>query len=115
MLVHRVLPIVAVLFLALAESPAARAASSAVSALISAEHSRYHNNDIERPTCFVLQGWAQCSFGTGHGNAEVNAWLHLKAGSWRFLGEGGGVTSAPMLEKSYGIPAPIAKQFAAKQ
>jgi hypothetical protein len=104
-----------VLFMAPFAYTLAAAAPSAVKALVAYEHSHYHNNDVEQPQCFVLQSWAQCSFGTGHGNAEVNAWLHLRGGSWRFLGEGGGVTFASMLEKWYGIPAPIAKEFQAKQ
>jgi len=82
---------------------------------VSYERSHEHNTDVEQPACFVLQTWAQCSFGTGHGNAEVNAWLHFKNGAWKFLGSGGGVTNAAMLEKSYGIPALIARQFQAKQ
>lgn len=94
---------------------AAPTRSGAVSALVNYERSHYHNSDVEQPACFVLQAWAQCSFGTGHGNAEVNAWLHFENGAWKFLGSGGGVTSADMLEKWYGIPASIARQFQAKQ
>jgi hypothetical protein len=88
---------------------------AAVAALVSYERSHYGNTDVESPACFVLQVWAQCSFGTGHGNAEVNAWLHDKNGRWTFLGSGGGVTFASMLESQYGIPAAIARQFQAKQ
>lgn len=110
---------IAVVACALACSACARASAptrtAAVSALVSYERSHYHNSDVEQPACFVLQSWAQCSFGTGHGNAEVNAWLHFTSGAWKFLGSGGGVTSAGMLEKSYGIPSPIARQFQAKQ
>lgn len=99
---------------ALPAAAASATASSAVSALVSYERVRYHNTDVEQPSCYVLQTWAQCSFGTGHGNAEVNAWMHFKNGGWAFLGSGGGVTDAQQLEK-YGIPAAIARQFQAKQ
>ncbi len=109
----------AVLFAVALCASAAQAATpsqrAAVSALVSYEHSHDHNSDVEQPACFVVQSWAQCSFGTGGGNAEVNAWLHLKNGSWKFLGSGGGVTNASQLERWYGIPASIARQFQAKQ
>ncbi len=97
--------------------PAAAASqqSAATSALVSYQRSHYHNTDVEQPSCYILQSWAQCSFGTGHGMAEVNAWLHLKNGAWAFVGQGGGVTNAQQLEKWYGIPASIAKEFQAKQ
>lgn len=110
----RVLSILAVFSaLALGAVPV-QATPSAVAALIAAE--RAHGvTDIEQPSCYVLQVWAQCSFGTGHGNAEVNAWLHLKNGKWAYLGSGGGVTSASMLESQYGIPSAVAKAFQAKQ
>ena len=93
---------------------AASPSKAAVAALVAHERAQ-GNNDVEHPDCYIIGAWAQCTFGTGHGNAEVNAWLHLKGGTWRFLGEGGGVTFASMLEQQYGIPAPIAKKFQAKQ
>ncbi len=94
---------------------ASQTSRSAVAALVAYERSHYHNTDVEQPLCYVLQTWAQCSFGTGHGNAEVNAWLRYKSGVWSFLGSGGGVTTAQMLEKWYGIPPGIAREFQAKQ
>jgi hypothetical protein len=97
--------------------PAQAQASSqkaAVAALVAAERSHFKNSDVEQPACFLSQGWAQCSFGTGGGNAEVNAWLHYKGTSWVFLGQDGGVTYASMLEKRYGIPVAVAKKFQAK-
>jgi uncharacterized membrane protein len=103
--------------LGLALAPAVAAASmqsTAVAALVSYERTHEHNTDVESPQCYVLETWAQCSFGTGHGNAEVNAWFHYKNGSWAFLGSGGGVTNAQQLE-AWGIPASIARQFQAKQ
>ncbi len=108
---------VAVMLVSAAPHPAAASSpqSAAASALVSYERSHYHNTDVEHPTCYVVQAWAQCSFGTGHGMAEVNAWLHLKNGAWSYLGSGGGVTDAQMLEKQYGIPASIAKEFQTKQ
>ena len=95
-----------------AATPAERAA---VAVLVRYERAHYGNTDVEQPACFIIQSWAQCSFGTGHGNAEVNAWLRYKSGGWRFLGSGGGVTNAQMLEKWYGIPPAIARAFQAKQ
>lgn len=93
-----------------AATPAQRAAVSAMVA-----HFRsVGETDIEQPSCFIVQTWAQCSFGTGGGNAEATAWLHLKNGAWRFLGTDGGVTYASMMVKRYGIPLSVAKQFQAK-
>lgn len=105
------------LFLALTVAAAASSptASSAVTALVGYERSHEHNTDVEQPNCYVLQPWAQCSFGTGHGNAEVNAWLRFKNGAWTVLGTGGGVTNAQQLHTWYGIPPAIAQKFAAKQ
>jgi hypothetical protein len=115
-MIARGIPIVALILSVFSAVPAfASPGSSAVAVLVSYERSHYHNSDVEQPQCFVLQSWAQCSFGTGHGNAEVNAWLHYKGGAWKFLGQGGGVTDASMLEHMYGIPAPIARRFQAKQ
>ena len=94
---------------------AASMQSTAVAALVSYERTQQHNTDVESPQCYVIQTWAQCSFGTGHGNAEVNGWLHYKNGAWKVLGTGGGVTFASQLESQYGIPAAIAKAFQAKQ
>jgi len=92
---------------------ATTAQKAAIAALVSAERA-HGNSDVEQPACFIVQAYAQCSFGTGGGNAEGNAWLHLKNGKWTFLGSGGGVTYASMMEKQYGIPASVAKQFQAK-
>jgi len=106
----------AVSFLVFAVLPAAAATpaqKAAAKALVAAEKSR-GNGDVEQPSCYILQVWAQCNFGTGGGNAEVNAWMHFKNSKWVFLGEDGGVTYASMMEKRYGIPAAIAKQFQAK-
>jgi hypothetical protein len=86
---------------------------AAVAALV-AHFRSVHVTDIEQPSCFVVQSYAQCSYGTGGGNAEGNAWLHQTNGAWRFLGSGGGVTYASMMVKQYGIPLAIAKQFQAK-
>jgi hypothetical protein len=70
--------------------------------------------DIEQPSCYVIQTWAQCTYGTDGGNGEGHSWLHLKNGAWRFLGSDGGVTYAYMMVKRYGIPLSVAKQFQAK-
>ena len=104
--------------LALAVAASAQAATTpaqkaAVAALVAHEKAS-GNSDVENPSCYVIQTYAQCDYGTGHGVAEVTAWLHQKNGKWMFLGSGGGVTYASMMEKQYGIPAPIAKQFQAK-
>ncbi len=112
---HRLIAFAAVLSLlaaipAYAATPAQKAA---VAALVAAYHARGWS-DIEQPSCFVVQTWAQCDFGTAHGRGEGTAWLHRKNGKWAFLGQGGGVTYASMMERRYGIPAAIAKQFQAK-
>ena len=96
---------------ALAQTPAQKAA---VAALVASERSRFGNSDVEQPACYIVDAWAQCSFGTGGGNAEATAWLHLKNNKWVFLGTDGGVTYASMMEKRYGIPAAVAKKFQAK-
>jgi len=92
---------------------ATTAQKAAVAALV-AHFRSVHITDIEQPSCFVVQTYAQCSYGTGGGNAEGNAWLHQTGSGWRFLGSGGGVTYASMMVKQYGIPLAIAKQFQAK-
>jgi hypothetical protein len=100
----------------LATLPAAAAtpAQKAAVAAMVAHFRSVGNSDIEQPTCFILQTWAQCTFGTGGGNAEGQAWLHLTNGAWHFLGTDGGVTYASMMVKRYGIPLSVAKQFQAK-
>jgi hypothetical protein len=113
---HKLIAFTAVLSL-LAAGPAFAAVSpaqAAVAALVAHERA-VGNSDVEQPSCYILQAYAQCQFGTGHGNANVVAWLHLKNAKWTFLGSGGGVTFASQLESQYGIPASIAKQFQAKQ
>jgi hypothetical protein len=95
---------------AFAATPAQKAA---VAAMVSHFRSA-GNSDIEQPACFIVQTWAQCSFGTGGGNAEATAWLHQTGGKWKFLGTDGGVTYASMMVKRYGIPLAVAKQFQAK-
>jgi hypothetical protein len=95
---------------ALAATPAQKAAVAAMVAHFKAAG----NSDIEQPSCFIVQTWAQCSFGTGGGNAEATAWLHQTNGGWKFLGTDGGVTYASMMVKRYGIPLAVAKQFQAK-
>jgi hypothetical protein len=86
---------------------------AAVAAMV-AHFKSVHETDIEQPECFIVQSWAQCSFGTGGGNAEATAWLHDVGGKWKFLGTDGGVTYASMMVKRYGIPLSVAKQFQAK-
>ena len=93
-----------------AATPAQKAA---VAAMVSHFRS-VGNSDIEQPSCFIIQTYAQCSYGTGGCNAEGNAWLHQTNGAWKFLGSDGGVTYASMMVKRYGIPLAIAKQFQAK-
>ena len=107
------LALVLTLSAALPVSAATPAQKAAVSAMVA--HFRSNGErDIEQPACFIVQTWAQCSFGTGGGNAEATAWMHLKSGAWRFLGSDGGVTYASMMVKRYGIPLAVAKQFQAK-
>jgi len=93
---------------------AATSAQKAAVAAMVAHFRSVHETDIEQPSCFIVQSWAQCSFGTGGGNAEATAWMHLTGGSWHFLGTDGGVTYASMMVKRYGIPLAVAKQFQAK-
>jgi hypothetical protein len=100
--------------LAAVPAPAATSAQTAAIAALRAALHAQGNNDVEQPACYVIQTWAQCSFGTGGGNAEGNAWLHDKNGKWKLLGTDGGVTYASMMEKRYGIPADVAKKFQAK-
>jgi hypothetical protein len=95
---------------AYAATPAQKAA---VAAMV-AHFKSVKETDIEQPSCYVIQTWAQCSFGTGGGNAEATAWMHQTNGGWKFLGTDGGVTYASMMVKRYGIPLAIAKQFQAK-
>jgi len=101
------------LFATVPAGAATPAQKAAVAAMV-AHFKSVGNTDIEQPTCFIIQTWAQCDFGTGGGNAEGTAWLHLTNGAWRFLGSGGGVTYASMMEKRYGIPPAVAKQFQAR-
>jgi hypothetical protein len=106
-----------IVLLALSSAVPAYAATPAQKAAVAAMVAHFRSvgeRDIEQPTCFIVQTWAQCSFGTGGGNAEATAWMHLKNGAWRFLGTDGGVTYASMMVKRYGIPLSVAKQFQAK-
>jgi len=107
--------LIAALGLALtAPAFAATAAQKGATAALIAHFRSIHVTDIEQPSCFIVQSWAQCSFGTGGGNAEAQAWLHQVGSSWKFLGTDGGVTYASMMVKRYGIPLAVAKQFQAK-
>jgi hypothetical protein len=113
--VRRALAFVALLaFSAGIPAYAATPAQKAAVAAMVAHFRSVHETDIEQPSCFIIQTWAQCSFGTGNGNAEATAWLHQTSGGWRFLGSGGGVTYASMMVKQYGIPLAVAKQFQAR-
>lgn len=103
--------------LALVAATPALAATSAQKAAIAAMVAHFksvHETDIEQPSCYIVQSWAQCTFGTGGGNAEAQAWMHDVGGKWKFLGTDGGVTYASMMVKRYGIPLAVAKQFQAK-
>ncbi len=113
---YRLLAIAASLFFfaALPVQAQTSAQKAAVAALVANQRSHYGNSDVEQPSCYIVDAWAQCDFGTGQGNAEVTAWLHLKDGKWVFLGQDGGVTYASMMESRYGIPAAVAKKFQAK-
>jgi len=112
---RRAIALVAALALsATAPAFAATAAQKSAVAAMVAHFKSIHETDIEQPTCYIVQSWAQCSFGTGGGNAEATAWLHQVGNSWKFLGTDGGVTYASMMVKRYGIPLAVAKQFQAK-
>ena len=106
-------------------SAATSAQQAAVAALISLDRAN-GITDIEGPRCFIVQTYAECAYGEG-GKEGDEAWalLQLKNGTWALLeGNGGEVTTdrgiaqfgsfEAMLEKQYGIPASVAKQFAAK-
>lgn len=121
---HKLIAFAAALAL-LAAAPASAATTAqkaAIAALISAERA-HGNSDVEGPSCLIVQTYAYCKYEVGGGNAQDWALLHLKNGKWTFLGGGGEVTYdrgvrefgsfASMLEKQYGIPASVAKQFAA--
>lgn len=107
---------------AVSASAATTAQRAAVAALFSLERSR-GNTDVERPSCFIVQSYAQCLYEMGHGNADGWVLLYLKNGEWTFLGGGGEVaydqgvaqfgSFAAMLERQYGVPASVATQFAA--
>jgi hypothetical protein len=106
-----------ILMLTLSAALPAYAATPAQKAAVAAMVAHFRSvgeRDIEQPACFIVQTWAQCSFGTGGGNAEATAWMHLTNGAWHFLGTDGGVTYASMMVKRYGIPLAVAKQFQAK-
>jgi hypothetical protein len=113
--VRRALAFITLLVVAAAVpvSAATPAQKAAVAAMV-AHFRSVGETDIEQPACYLIQTWAQCSFGTGGGNAEATAWLHLKNGAWRFLGSGGGVTYASMMVKQYGIPMSVARRFQAR-
>ncbi len=81
-----------------AATPAQKAAAAAVIA-----HFRSQKiTDVQQPSCFIVQTWAQCAYLEGDG--EGTAWLQLKGGGWHFLGSDGGVIYASMMVKRYGIP-----------
>lgn len=104
-------------------SAATSAHTAAVAALISLERS-HGRTDVEGPRCIIVQTYAECAFEIAGGNAGMWALLDLKSATWTFLGDGGEVTYdhgvaqfgsfASMLERQYGIPASVAKRFAAK-
>lgn len=121
---HKLIAFVATLALltavpAFADTTAEKAAAAA---LISLKRSS-GNTDVERPSCFIVQTYALCTWMMG---GEEGAWesglLHLKNGKWTSLGDFGEVTVnrahergwslAAMFERQYGIPASVAKQLA---
>lgn len=114
-MVRRILAFIALLGISAAVPvyAATPAQKAAVAALVAHMRS-IGESDVEQPSCYIVQSWAQCSFGTGGGNAEASAWLALKGGTWKFLGTDGGVTYASMMVKRYGIPLAVAKKFQAK-
>jgi hypothetical protein len=70
-------------------------------------------NGFMKPFCYVVQSWAQCTMLIGDGDAWD--WLKLKNGKWTFVDQGGGAYDAAAIEQDAGVPAAIAKQFAACQ
>jgi hypothetical protein len=97
-----------------ATAPPTAAEKAALAAMLTYENAQ-GTTDIESPACRVIADWAMCGFGTGQGNAEVTAFLHLKGGVWKGVLSGGGAYSASQLETQTGMPAAIAKQFSAAQ
>jgi hypothetical protein len=94
--------------LAAAAATPAQAAVAAMSA-----YERAHGmTDIEQPTCYIVQGWAQCVFNTAQGNLDKYDWLHLKNGKWAFLGGEIGNPAVPYMKK-FGVPSAVAAKFEA--
>jgi hypothetical protein len=88
-----------------------RASGDTLVTKISGDGMTKHGEEFMQPSCFVVQVWAQCKVLEGPG--EGIAWLHLISGKWVFVKMGGGVFTAADIERTAGVPASIAKQFAA--
>jgi hypothetical protein len=101
--------------LSLAAAIPAQAATPAQAALAATlAYERAHGQtDIEHPTCYIVQAYAQCFFATAGGNLGKWDWLHLKSGKWVFLGGEGGDPALPYMKK-FGVPSAVAAKFEAQ-
>jgi hypothetical protein len=97
---------------AMIPAQAATPKQAAQAAMIAYERA-HGQTDIEQPSCFIVQTWAQCVFLTANGHLGKNDWLHLKNGKWAFLGGEIGNPIEPYFAK-FGVPAAIGKEFEAQ-
>ncbi len=91
---------------------AATPKQAAQTAMIAYERG-HGTSDIENPSCYIVQDWAQCFFATAGGNLGKWDWLHLKGGKWVVAGGEGGDPALPYMKK-FGVPSAIAAKFEAQ-
>jgi hypothetical protein len=108
----RTLACVAMLSLSAPLAAAAATPAQAAVAAMTAYERAHAQTDIEQPTCYIVQGWAQCVFLTAHGNVDKYDWLQLKGGKWAFLGGEIGNPAVPYMKK-FGVPPAVAAKFEA--
>lgn len=109
----RTIASVAVVLLATAlPAQAATPQQAALAATVAYEHA-HGQTDIEQPSCYIVQGYAQCFFATAGGNLGKWDWLRLKSGKWVALGGEGGSPAVPYMKK-FGIPPAVVSKFEAQ-
>jgi hypothetical protein len=112
---NRATRIACIALLSLAVTIPAQAATpkqAAQTAMIAYERG-HGTSDIETPSCYIVQDWAQCFFATAGGNLGKWDWLHLKGGKWVVAGGEGGDPALPYMKK-FGVPSAIAAKFEAQ-
>jgi hypothetical protein len=92
-------------------SPAALAAVKAMHAHEMMPGQNGAASGMKDEQCRVYQAWAKCSYSDSGENSNTIVVMKQTSGTWKWVGEYGGVAQPSDLEKM-GVPSAIATKFA---